>query len=100
MHPGRPALRAVPREGEAIFEFRQECLENPIEVVGDIAVPETEHAIAEAGQLAVAFLVLPAFRVLTALELDDQALRMRVHSANSAGVWARRNDRARSVYAA
>jgi hypothetical protein len=106
-----------------LFEFRQQRLENAIEILEHIIVPDTDHPIIERAKCAIAVPVVAAFRVLAAVEFDNQAplpadkvhviaidrlladkfeaaelsSRMRVHSVNSGGVMERRNDRARSM---
>ena len=59
--------------GEGLFfEFGQERLENPVQILNDIVVPDADHPITEGTQPAVAPLVFAAFRVLTAVEFDNQ----------------------------
>jgi hypothetical protein len=116
----------LPGEGRGegrFFEFGQEHLENPIDIVDDIVVPDSDHAITERAQLAVASPVFGASRMPAAVELDNQvpAATNKVDieptdrfladefdaaelpaanvcpNAISARVRARRNDRARSV---
>ena len=48
-------------------------MENPIQILDDIVVPDADHAITEGAERAVALPVFGAFRVLAAVELDDQA---------------------------
>jgi hypothetical protein len=108
--------------GEGLFfEFAKKRGENPFQVLDDVIVPEPDHALTQGLALSVALPVLHSFRVLAAVEFDDQApfttnkvgivpidrllsdkleaaeFRRRVHSANSAGVSARRKERARSA---
>ena len=60
--------------GEGRFlEFGQKSLENPVQIFYDIVVPDADHVIAEGAERAVALLVFGAFRVLAAVELDNQA---------------------------
>src|SRR5271167_1428822 len=60
--------------GEGLsFEFGQEHLENSVQIIDDIAVPDADHAITQGAQLAVALPVFGAFGVLAAVELDNQA---------------------------
>ena len=60
--------------GEGLFvEFGQEVLENPVEIFDDVGVPAADHAITEGAQRAVAMPAFEAFRVLAAVELDNQA---------------------------
>ena len=68
-----PRLRGEGRGEGRFFEFGKERLENPVEVLNDIVVPDTDHLITEDAQVTVALPVLRAFGVLTAVELDDQA---------------------------
>jgi hypothetical protein len=56
-----------------LFEFRQEPLENPVQIFDDIVVPDADHAITEGAKRAVAMPVFGAFRVLAAVELDNQS---------------------------
>jgi hypothetical protein len=59
--------------GEGVFcEFGQEHLENSIEVLDDIVVPNANHAIAEGAKCAIAAPVFRTFRVLAAVELNNQ----------------------------
>jgi hypothetical protein len=59
--------------GEGLFfEFGQKRLENSVQILDDIVVPEADHAITEGAQVAVALLVFEASRMLTAVELDNQ----------------------------
>ena len=68
---GRPC---GPFRGEGrFFEFGQEPLENPVQILNDIVAPDADHAITEGRKLAVALPVFGAFRVLAAVELDNQA---------------------------
>jgi len=48
-------------------------LQNPVEIFDDVVVPDADHAITEGAQRAVAMPVFGAFRVLAAVELDNQA---------------------------
>ena len=62
------------------FEFGQERLENPVQILDDIVVPDADHAIAECEQRAVAAPVLAAFRVLASRRpRDDKAEQQRRH---------------------
>ena len=98
-------------------------MEDSVQIFDDVVVPETDHPITERAKCAIAVPVVAAFRVLAAVEFDNQAplpadkvhviaidrlladkfeaaelsSRMRVHSVNSGGVMERRNDRARSM---
>jgi len=56
-----------------LFEFRQQRLENAIEILDHIIVPDTDHPITERAKGAIAVPVVAAFRVLAAVELDNQA---------------------------
>jgi len=49
-------------------------LENAIEILDHIIVPDTDHPITERAKGAIAVPVVAAFRVLAAVELDNQAL--------------------------
>ena len=92
----------------------------PLQILMNIVVPDADHAITERIKIAVALPVVRAIRMLAAVELDDQAplATNKVgrgsdqraefeatelptanvdHNVNSAGVSARRNDRARSA---
>jgi hypothetical protein len=47
-------------------------LENSLEIIDDIVVPDADHPIAEGAQLVVALPVFAAFRMLAAVEFDDR----------------------------
>jgi hypothetical protein len=68
-----PRLRGEGRREGRFFEFGQERLQNSVKIVDDFVVPDAEHAIAEGAEGTVALLVLGTFRVLTAIEFDNQA---------------------------
>ncbi len=100
--PGRPALRAVPGGG-AVFGVLTGALGEPRRDLSFV-VPDADHPITEGAPVSVALSVLSAFRVLTAVQLDNQALGatdeiyvIPTDNANSAGMRARRNDRAHPV---
>jgi hypothetical protein len=59
--------------GEGRFLELAEPLENPVEVVDDLVFPDADHAVTKCRQHPVALSVVWAFRVLAAIELDDQA---------------------------
>jgi len=66
-------LRGEGRGEGLLFEFGQEHLEDPFQVLDDIVVPDADHSITERAEVAVA---LPVFRVLgmlAAVEFDNQA---------------------------
>jgi hypothetical protein len=46
---------------------------NSVEILDNIVVPDADHAITEGVKCAIALLVLGAFCVLAAVELDNQA---------------------------
>jgi hypothetical protein len=48
-------------------------LENPVQILDDVAVPDADDAITESAKPAVTLSVFEAFRVLAAVELDYQA---------------------------
>ena len=54
------------------FEFGQKRLENPVQILNDIVIPDADHAITEGAQVAVALLVFGLSRMLTAVEFDNQ----------------------------
>jgi len=66
-----PSIR-LHSEGR-FFEFRQKPLENPVQILDDVVVPDADHAITEGAERAVTMPVFEAFRVLAAIELDNQA---------------------------
>ena len=68
-----PRLRGEGRGEGRFFEFRQEPLEDPVEILDDVVVPDADHVIPEGAERAVALLVYDAFCVLAAVELDYQA---------------------------
>ena len=47
-------------------------MENTIQILNNIIVPEADNTITESAQLAVALPVFGAFRVLAAVEFDNQ----------------------------
>jgi hypothetical protein len=55
------------------FEFSQERLQNPLQILNDVIIPDADHAIAEGAKFAVALTVFGIFRVLAVVELYDQA---------------------------
>jgi hypothetical protein len=56
-----------------LFEFRQQRLENAIEILNHIIVPDTDHPITEGAKCTIALPIVAAFRVLASVELDNQA---------------------------
>ena len=48
-------------------------MENPVQIFDDVVVPDADHAITEGAERAVTMPVFEAFRVLAAIELDNQA---------------------------
>ena len=54
-----PRLRGEGRGEGRFFKFGEEHLENPVEILGDIVVPDPDHAITEGAELVVA---QPVFR--------------------------------------
>ena len=67
-----PRLRGEGRGEGLFFEFGQQRLENPVQILNDIVIPDADHAITEGAQVAVALLVFGVSRMLTAIELDNQ----------------------------
>jgi hypothetical protein len=65
-------LRGEGRGEGLFFEFEQKHLENPVQILDDIVVPDADHAITEGAQVGVALLVFEVSRMLTAVELDNQ----------------------------
>jgi hypothetical protein len=60
--------------GEGLsFEFGHERLENSVEIVYYIVVPDSDHTIPERAKRAIALPVFAVFSVLAAVELDYQA---------------------------
>jgi hypothetical protein len=60
--------------GEGLFfEFGKERLKDPVQILNDFVVPDADHAITEGAEVAVALPVFRAFRMLAAVEFDNQA---------------------------
>jgi hypothetical protein len=53
-------------------KFGEEPLENLVEIFDDLAIPDADHAITEGAERVVGMPVFGAFRVLAAVEFDDQ----------------------------
>jgi hypothetical protein len=66
-------LRGEGRGEGRFFEFGPEPLQNPVQIFDDIVVPDADHAITEGAERVIGLPVFEAFRVLAAIELDDQA---------------------------
>jgi hypothetical protein len=56
-----------------LFEFGEERLENPVQILNDIVVPDVDHAITAGAEIAVALRVFLASGMLAAVEFDNQA---------------------------
>src|SRR5215471_14794916 len=52
-----PRLRGEGRGEGLLFEFGQECLENTVEILNDIVVPDADYAMTEGAEVAIALLV-------------------------------------------
>jgi hypothetical protein len=65
-------LRGEGRGEGLFFEFGQKHLENSVQILDDVVVPDAKHAITEAAQVAVALLVFGVSPMLTAVEPDNQ----------------------------
>jgi hypothetical protein len=70
----RPRLRGEGRGEGLFFEFGQERLQYPIQILNYVIVPDADHPITKGGQLAVALPVFVTIRVLAAVEFNNQAL--------------------------
>ena len=68
-----PRLRREGRGEGRFFEFGHQCLESSFDVLDDIVVSDTDHAVTEGPQVAVAYPVFGTLRVLAAIEFDNQA---------------------------
>src|SRR6516162_11426537 len=68
-----PRLRGEGWGEGLLFEFRQQRLENAIEILDHIIVPDTDHPITERAKYTIAVPIVAAFRVLASVELDNQA---------------------------
>ena len=65
-------MRGEGRGEGRFFELGQERFEHPVEILNDIVVPDADYAITEGAEVAVALLVFQAFRMLPAVEFDNQ----------------------------
>ena len=68
-----PRLRGEGRGEGLLFEFGKERLENPVQILNDIVVPDADHAITAGAEIAVALPVFLTSGVLAAVEFDNQA---------------------------
>jgi hypothetical protein len=66
-------LRGEGRGEGPFFEFGQERLENTVQILDDIVVPDPDYTITESAQLLVTLAVFERFRVLAAVEFNNQA---------------------------
>jgi hypothetical protein len=66
-------LRGEGRGEGLFFEFGRERLENPVQILNDLVVPDADHAITAGAEVAVALPVVRAIRMLAAIEFYDQA---------------------------
>jgi hypothetical protein len=69
-----PRVRGEGRGEGPLFEFGQQRLENSVEVLDNIVVPDPDHAITEGAKCAICGVCLGTLWVLAAAELDNQAL--------------------------
>ena len=63
-------MRGEGRGEGLFFEFGKERLENAVQILNDIVVPDADYAITESAEVAVALLVFRTFRVLATVEFD------------------------------
>jgi hypothetical protein len=66
-------LRGEGRGEGLFFKLGQEGLENTVEILNDIVVPDADYAITEGAEVAVALVVFLTSEMLAAVEFDDQA---------------------------
>src|SRR5215472_7084020 len=71
--PPSPRLRGEGWGEGLLCEFAKEHAENTVQILNNIIVPDAHNTITESAQLAVALPVFGSFRVLAAVEFDNQA---------------------------
>jgi hypothetical protein len=64
-------LRGEGRGEGLFFELEKKRVENPVQILDELVVPDADQAIAGGTEVAVALPVFGAFRVLTTVELDN-----------------------------
>ena len=65
-------MRGEGRGEGPLFELRQQHLENSVQILDNIVVPDADHAITESAKCTITAPVFGAVRVLAAVEFDDQ----------------------------
>ena len=80
-----PRLRGEGRGEGPLFELGQQRLENSVEILDNIVVPDADHAITEGAKCTITAPVFGIVRVLATVKFDDQTPL----AANKVGVVAR-----------